>query len=287
MNLRGLAYELTRPQRWKRLLVRLACRLGLAEANRPLGSVPATVFAPPDGGSWYAPVMLPAESLGARATSAACARGVLATLERLEPDAYAAYVCAYYREGLARFGDGWLYADILTALHAAAELVRPKSYLEIGVRRGRSLAVVAAVCPECDILGFDLWLPGYAGMPNPGPEFVGSELKKIGHRGRLHLVSGDSHATVPRYLRDNPEAQFDVVTVDGDHSRRGATLDLRQVMPRIKIGGVLVFDDICHPDFRHLRQVWKTRVVSRREFASWEFTALGYGVGLAIRKESG
>ena len=33
-----------------------------------------------------------------------------------------------------------------------------RDYLEIGVRRGRSMAMVASQAPDCSMLGFDLWV---------------------------------------------------------------------------------------------------------------------------------
>ena len=176
------------------------------------------VFTLPDLGSWYDPVMLGPETLGSLAVNPACLRQAIQIVERLEPDNYVRYLLAYYRTGLARFGDAWRYADIVTVLLAAVQMVQPHSYLEIGVRRGRSMAIVAASCPECEIVGFDLWTPSYAGMPNPGPEFVRAEVKKLGYIGRLELIAGNSHETLPQWIADNPHAFFDLVTVDGDHS---------------------------------------------------------------------
>ena len=46
----------------------------------------------------------------------------------------------------------------IAVLHAAARLVRPRRYLEIGVFRGRSLAVVASQALECELYCFDLWI---------------------------------------------------------------------------------------------------------------------------------
>lgn len=242
------------------------------------------VFAVPDVGNWYHPVLIGPSSLGETALSPALLRRVTAILELLEPDDYIRYLLAYYRAGLERFGDAWRYSDILTVLSAVAELAQPQNYLEIGVRRGRSMAMVASPCPDCSIVGFDLWLPGYAGMSNPGPEFVRAEMRKVGHSGPLELVTGDSHETVPRFLSEHRDMFFDLITVDGDHSKRGAEQDLRGVLPRLKIGGVIVLDDICHPLHPYLAHIWEKLVASDSRFAAWQFAELGYGVALAIRK---
>jgi len=218
--------------------------------------------------------------------SSACLQQAMHVIERLEPDNYVRFLLAYYRAGLERFGDNWHYADIVTVLTAAAKLLRPRNYLEIGVRRGRSMAMVAATCPDCDIVGFDLWTPDYAGMSNPGPDFVRAEMKKLGYSGRMELISGDSHKTLPRFFFEHRDAFFDLITVDGDHSRKGAERDLRDVLPRLKVGGIIVFDDICLPLHHHLAKVWQRVVASDSRFATWQFAELGYGVAFAIKKDA-
>lgn len=245
-----------------------------------------TTFSRPDLGDWYQPVMLAPSMVGEVSASVSCLREVISIVEKLEPDDYVRYLLAYYTAGSDRFGASWRYTDIVTMLWAAAKLVSPKEYLEVGVRRGRSMAMIAATHPTCHIVGFDLWTENYAGMPNPGADFVRSELTKLGYTGKLDLITGDSHETLSQYFRGHPEAYFDLATVDGDHSEKGAEQDLRDVMPRVKTGGVLVFDDICHPAHPYLNAVWQRVVVSDPRFITWEFSELGYGVACAIRRSA-
>jgi predicted O-methyltransferase YrrM len=91
-----------------------------------------------------------------------------------------------------------------------------------------------------------MFIEGYAGMDNPGPALVRSELARVDFRGGLEFVLGDSHKVLPAYFREHPEVYFDLITVDGDHSEAGARADLATVLPRLKVGGALVFDDIAH-----------------------------------------
>jgi hypothetical protein len=232
---------------------------------------------------WYHSPIITAEYIGQLAESPSCMKRAVEVCAKLIPDDYISYLLGYYREGHARFGDRWKYADICTAVLASASVLKPASYLEIGVRRGRSMAMVIAENPEVSVTGFDKWIEKYAHMENPGPSFVKDEMAALGHTGELELVNGDSHVTLPAYFAKNPGKFFDLMTVDGDHSIRGASLDLHMVLPRLKVGGVLVFDDISQPGLR-LGGVWKKFISSQDRFSSWEFTSLGYGVGIAIRK---
>ncbi|HEX9659999.1 MAG TPA: class I SAM-dependent methyltransferase, partial [Rhodothermales bacterium] len=80
-----------------------------------------------------------------------------------------------------------------------------------------------------------------------------------------------------------PDLCFDLMTVDGDHTARGASEDLRNVTTRLKLGGVLVFDDIAHPHHPDLRDVWVREIVRSPMFRTWEFCDLGFGIGVAVR----
>jgi predicted O-methyltransferase YrrM len=213
-----------------------------------------------------------------------CVRDVIPILQRLGSDTYVEYLMDFYHAGLSRFGEQWCYADITTVLLAVSRLIQPRKYLEIGVRRGRSMAMVAASSPQCEIVGFDLWIRDYYGVENPGAQFVRDELHRIGYAGNVEFVNGNSHRTVKEYLRSHPNDYFDLITVDGDHSKYGASLDLKDVLPRLSIGGIVVFDDISHPCHLYLRKVWKRYVADQPRFAAWEYTELGYGVAIGIRK---
>ncbi len=192
-----------------------------------------------------------------------------------------------------------------------AREMQPKNYLEVGVRRGFSMAMVAARAPEAEIFGFDMWMKDYAGVENPGAAFVKSELRKIGYEKKIHLIEGDSHQTLPAFFgapnaslknrlklaltaRMRP-ADFDLVVIDGDHSLLGAYADLLDAMPHCAVGGAVVFDDIlpgalgkiegeADPrGWRDLLGVWRAVREEFPDFRFFEFLADMPGVGLAVR----
>jgi predicted O-methyltransferase YrrM len=220
-------------------------------------------------------------TLGAAATSEEASRFVVELLDKLTP--YEGYAMAQFHLiwSKDRFGTYWRYADLHTTLWAAATLMRPRSYLEIGVNRGRSAALVGALQPACAIYGFDAWLADYAGTANPGPDFVRQELRRVGHTGEVVLVSGDSRQTLPTFLAAHPDLLFELITVDGDKSVRGFASDLAHALPRLKVGGVVVVDDLVAVP--SLRRVWRRVIEQDDRFATWEFADAGYGVAAAVR----
>lgn len=232
------------------------------------GTGPRDIFLPPN------PATLGAAAL--EATTAVAA--VLAKLTQIEE---IVDVQDFYRGAQEKFGEHWRYADLLTVLWAAASINQPESYLEIGLRTGRSAAVVGATAPKCDIYGFDLWPSDYAGTSNPGPDFVRSELKAVGHAGNVTLIAGDSRKTLPAFLRQHPDLYFDLIAIDGDKSIPGAASDFANALPRLKVGGVVAYDDICMAP--HLTRLWETVIKRDTRYVSWEFREGWYGVVAAVR----
>jgi predicted O-methyltransferase YrrM len=192
-----------------------------------------------------------------------------------------------------------------------ARELQPKAYLEIGVRRGFSMAMVAARVPQADIYGFDLWAANYADVPNPGPNFVQSEMRKLGYGKKVNLINGDSHQTLPVFFRNKragfldwlklrrmsktKPAEFDLITIDGDHTLLGAYQDLLDTMPHCSVGGAVVFDDILpaalkreanEPDphgWNDLLGVWHAVQQRFPNFRFFEYLRDTPGVGVAVR----
>lgn len=228
--------------------------------------------------------MIGADTIAAQLFDSRLIETALDLMERLTPDDYTTFLTDYYADGLRRFAANWRYADIVTVLLCLSRLLKPKSYLEIGVRRGRSVAAVASVSADCALTLLDMWVKDYAGMENPGGEFVKRELALVGHVGPIKLIDGDSHETLPALFREFPDAAFDLITVDGDHETAGAIQDLCDVLPRLNAGGAIVFDDVCHPLHPELADVWHELVASDPRFSAYTYRDTGYGVGFAIRK---
>lgn len=173
-----------------------------------------------------------------------------------------------HKDGLVRWlQDGIDLEDrryeIRSALRCLSRVISPRTYLEIGTRRGWSLVQVLRETPTCAAVSCDMWVTDYADAPNPGPAFVRDELARVcDGASEITFVSGNSHDVLPvlfgtaRPDTDVPDTldaariaggisdRFDLVTVDGDHSALGAWWDLCDVLPRVAVGGVVVFDDL-------------------------------------------
>lgn len=184
----------------------------------------------------------------------------LATLEAMAPDdVNKPALIRWIAEGLQNGERRW---EIRTALRGLARVLQPRSYLEIGTRRGWSLAQVVSEAPHARIYSVDMWVDNYGGVANPGPGFLRQELARLApdFQGEITFLSGNSHDLLPqlfegglpdapapdelrRQFEDRPH-QFDLITVDGDHTALGAWWDLLDVMPHVAVGGAVVFDDL-------------------------------------------
>ncbi len=166
-----------------------------------------------------------------------------------------------YRKSIAASA-GWF--DTPTFLNWFASELKPALYLEIGVRRGRSMAQVLTRSPQTNAYGFDLWLADYGCLPekgiittNPGPAFVTEELRRLGVAATPTFIVGSSHDTLRPFFADqaNPR-QFDLMLVDGDHSDEGARKDLEIAFAHVAPGGAVVFDDTRNSAHPGLQGVW-------------------------------
>ncbi|MGH8107803.1 MAG: class I SAM-dependent methyltransferase [Arenimonas sp.] len=235
-------------------------------------------------GDIRSPVYINPETLFRCAAKSETLEKVVSVCMSLSADEFTTTMVEAYRKGISNFGDSWGYVDITSLLYSVAELGQPENYLEIGVRRGRSACMVASASPDTTIYAFDMWQENYAANDNLGPDFVKSELQKIGHAGRIEFVSGDSHQTLPKFFSENPGLSFDLITVDGDHSLEGAWADLCDVVGKLRIGGVIVFDDIDNPYCPGLIDVWDRFLKAYPELHGMTvYNPLGLGVAFAIK----
>lgn len=234
-------------------------------------------------GELYSSVIVSPEAIAKASSSPSAINRAIEITNSLSFDKYTRYVLEFYKQGLQVFGRYWGFMDIVTVLNTVGKIGLPENYLEIGVRRGRSLCSAIADSPNTDVYAFDMWQENYAGNNNPGAVLVEEELAKFQYQGRAIFIDGDSKKTVPEFLSAHPELKFDLITVDGDHSVEGAWEDLSNVLPRLSVGGVIVFDDTANPYCPGLNQVWMDLLLRDKSLKGFSYNDLGTGISFAIR----
>jgi predicted O-methyltransferase YrrM len=149
--------------------------------------------------------------------------------------------------------------DLHEALRVACALLKKvNSYLEIGVDGGGSLNTVLCEGVPSRIVLCDIWDPAYCDHGDAKPQV----LKVLEYfKASAKFLDGDSKELIPTLYE-----QFDLVLVDGDHSGVGAQIDLQNAWPLVRTGGILVMDDINHPNYPWLSHVWEANL------ARWRWT---------------
>lgn len=210
------------------------------------------------------PVMISASAILAQAKKAQYS--VLHVLDHLYPSPD--FWVKWYEQGMNRFGRGWGYVDLLGVLGVAADWLNAKTYLEVGSASGRSASIVGSASEKCAITAIDLW-------PAGNQQLVADNLRRVNHTGPVKLIRGNSHEELPK-LRGE---KFQLILVDGDHTKQGAVQDLKDVLPLLPVGGILVFDDLCVPG---LNEAWH-EVIDRR-FSTAGYRESGAGVAVAVKR---
>jgi predicted O-methyltransferase YrrM len=179
------------------------------------------------------------------ACSPVCASRCVEIMRQFPPGAYIDSIV----KNLANYAP-----DIRSLLYHLAETYKPKRYLEIGVRRGYSMAMVALASPKTSIVGIDMWVANYGGEKNASPGAVEDQLRAMGYEYKIVFLNGNSHIILPQWFADHPGESFDLILVDADHTEAGALEDLQACLPHLSPGGFLVFDDLHDPE---LQRAWQ------------------------------
>ena len=145
-------------------------------------------------------------------------------------------------------------------LHAALPLIaqkkQPRAYLEIGVRDGKSLALVWAAARQClnTIVVCDTWGSSYGGTNHLNHLHIAAMAEREGFANIITYLDGNSRVLIPALKQ---QKKFDLITIDGDHSYEGCYADLENCLPLLTYQGFIVVDDITHPAHTYLTQCVK------------------------------
>jgi hypothetical protein len=149
--------------------------------------------------------------------------------------------------------------DLLSTLEA-------RSYLEIGVQEGNSLASVV----QANLQGLrrialcDTWGLHHGGTGRNGHEHIDTMLKEMGYDGDVLYLDGPSAEQIPLLHGQ----RFDLVHVDGDHTFGGALTDMLNAGPlanrRMVVHDIFfpAVADACRLYLERERTAWRTAEVS-------------------------
>jgi len=152
------------------------------------------------------------------------------------------------------FGENTYYADYA----GIGRKFGPKRILEIGVRYGYSgislchgaLMHQDNVLETIQFFGLD---PEYYGHPAGSPaeivamwplEFAQQNFLYFYGDGRVIPVLEALDTQLTPYPEEVLEGDFDLINVDGDHSFQGAWNDCTNCWPLLKVGGLMLVDDM-------------------------------------------
>ncbi len=134
----------------------------------------------------------------------------------------------------------WMTRAERLLLFTLAFTLRPQRYLEIGTLHGGSALIV---CAALDATRAD----GRIVCLDPRPQVAPENWAKLEHRATL--VTGSSPHALPQ-AQQAAGGAFDLVLIDGDHTRDGVLRDAHGVLSFAANGAHVLFHDCFNPDVK-------------------------------------
>ena len=150
------------------------------------------------------------------------------------------------------------------ALSAVLLHARPERVFEIGTFRGVTSDFVLELLPDCRVVSIAYVRPRWSFLAK---DYNNTELTRgevgdevaASRRTRFHQLFGDSHKLkADKMVRQF--GKFDLVFIDGDHSREGVTQDTELSDALIRAGGA-----ICWHDANPRQMFMETRIYLEQE----------------------
>lgn len=119
-----------------------------------------------------------------------------------------------------------------------------KNIMEIGFNAGHSADVLLSTGDDVRVTSFDLGVHEYVSYAK---SFIDEKYPY-----RHDLIIGDSKQTVPEYFENFKPISFDLIFIDGDHSKAGALADLHNCKRLAHKDTIVILDDTrkTHPIHR-------------------------------------
>lgn len=169
----------------------------------------------------------------------------------------------------------WLW-DIFRA-HCDATR-RPKHYLEIGARRGGSFWMLTQAMPKGS-LAVAIDLPGARWGDGESDAYLldnAAALEARGYAAYTMLVDSHHVSTALALEAMAVLPAFDLILVDGDHTREGVELDFEMYRRYVAPGGMMAFHDIKVKEFG-VRDAWERTIVPWAQDRRWRVDMAPWG----------
>ncbi len=124
----------------------------------------------------------------------------------------------------------------------------PSLCVEIGTHLGRSATLIARTIEEWGgkLHCYDPYLTGHqAFMDRPGDDMYAEAAKNLAPvmgTGVLTLHRARSQESAVRHENES----VDFIYLDGDHELPGVFDDIQEWLPKLRLGGIIIFDNIEH-----------------------------------------
>lgn len=149
-----------------------------------------------------------------------------------------------------------------------AKWIKPENYLEIGVRTGYTLIPISGYCKNCYAVDINFTHKNYA--------------KNV----FLYEMKSDDF-----FEKIESSLKFDMVFIDGDHSKEQVYKDFLNVKDRVIDDGFIFFHDsypyaeyMLNPDL--CNNCWEAILSIKQMFyKEWEILTLPFNPGLTIMKK--
>lgn len=156
---------------------------------------------------------------------------------------------------------GWCSEEKSKYLFDLVINTKPNLVVEIGVYRGRSLASfsAASLVHKCEVIGIDPY--NFDCLINETytnkEDLIYSKNLLISEFNRLGLpftlIDIPSEFAINHEIFNNK--QIDILHIDGSHSESHVCLDVTLWLPKLKVNGILIFDDANYPSIQLAQKI--------------------------------
>lgn len=129
--------------------------------------------------------------------------------------------------------------------------------VELGVWKGHSIGYLAALLPEAELHGFDLFEDSYRyeaipKLQNQLPTLFETAQRTLNDYGvwNVRLRKAWSWEAASEF----EDLSVDFLFIDADHSKEAVTKDIQAWLPKVKIGGIIAGHDYDHPQHPGVRE---------------------------------